>query len=163
MDAVQVVRLFNFTGGVADEGRRDILGIDAGAVIADLDQLYTAGLDADGDLRCTGVDRVFQKLLDHRCRALHHLTGGDQLGGMLIQNMDDCHSLPSPVVNILCSAVQAAFKGLFQLVQKVQCFNGGKRFHIHGFQLFHHFAGYCRGIILLQSIKIHLLHFVFGG
>ena len=59
MDAVQVVRLFDFAGGVADEGRRDILSINAGAVIADFDQLYAAGLDADGNLRCTGVDGVF--------------------------------------------------------------------------------------------------------
>ena len=59
MDAVQVVRLFDFAGGMADEGCRDILGINAGAVIADFDQLYAAGLDADGNLRCTGVDGVF--------------------------------------------------------------------------------------------------------
>ena len=97
MDAVQVIRLFNFAGGVADEGCRDILGINAGAVIADLDQLYAAGLDAYGDLRCTGVDGVFQQLLDYRCRALHHLTGGDQLSGMFIQNMDDCHDLFPPL------------------------------------------------------------------
>ena len=97
MDAVQIVRLFNFAGGVADKGCRDILSINAGAVIADLDQLYAAGLDAYGDLRCTGIDGVFQKLLDHRCRALHHLTGGDQLRGMLIQYMDDCHGLFPPL------------------------------------------------------------------
>ena len=65
VDAVQVIRLFNFAGGVADESRWDILGINSGAVIADLDQLYAAGLDAYGNLRCAGVDRVFQKLLDH--------------------------------------------------------------------------------------------------
>ena len=97
VDAVQVIRLFNFAGGVADESRWDILSINTGAVIADLDQLYAAGLDAYGDLRCTGVDGVFQKLLDHRCGALHHLTGGDQLRGMLIQNMDDCHGLFPPL------------------------------------------------------------------
>ena len=97
MDAVQVIRLFNFAGGVADEGRWDILGINTGAVIADLDQLYAAGLDAYGNLRCTGVDGVFQQLLDHRCRTLYHLTGGDQLRSMLIQNMDDCHGLFPPL------------------------------------------------------------------
>ena len=97
MDAVQVIWLFNFAGGVADEGRWDILGINTGAVIADLNQLYAAGLDADGDLRCAGVNGVFQQFLDHRCRALHHLTGGDQLRSMLIQNMDDCHSLFPPL------------------------------------------------------------------
>ena len=97
MDAVQVIRLFNFAGGVADESRWDILGINTGAVIADLDQLYAAGFNADGDLRCTGIDGVFQQFLDHRCRALHHLTGGDQLRSMLIQNMDDCHGLFPPL------------------------------------------------------------------
>ena len=60
------------------------------------------------------------------------------------------------------SAVQAALEGLFQLVQKVQRFNGSKRFHIHSLQFFHHFAGHCRGIVLLQGVKIHLLYLVFG-
>ena len=40
---------------------------------------------------------LFQKLLNHRCGALYHLTGGDQLRSMLIQNMDDCHGLFPPL------------------------------------------------------------------
>ena len=37
MDVGQIVRCFNFAGGVADKRRGDIFCLDAGAVIADLD------------------------------------------------------------------------------------------------------------------------------
>ena len=77
MDMVQVVLRLNFTGGVADERRGDVLRLDAGAVVADLDQLDTAGFDGHRNLRCTGIDGIFQQLLDHRCGPLNDLTGGD--------------------------------------------------------------------------------------
>ena len=62
-NVIQVSLIRNFAGGVADESRWDILGINTGAVIADLDQLYAAGLDAYGDLRCTGVDEFSKSSL----------------------------------------------------------------------------------------------------
>ncbi len=53
--------------------------LDAGAVVADLDQLYAAGLDADGDLRAP-ASMELSKFLNNGCRTLDHLTGCDQLG-----------------------------------------------------------------------------------
>ena len=97
MDADKVVRRLDLAGGVSDESSGDVFGFNAGAVVADLDQLHAAGLNAHGDLAGTRVDGVFQQFLDHRCGALHHLTGGNQLRGMLIQNMDDCHGLFPPL------------------------------------------------------------------
>ncbi|MFV8222622.1 hypothetical protein [Faecalibacterium hattorii] len=35
-------------------------------------------LDGHSDLRCTGIDGIFQQLLDHRRGPLNDLTGGDQ-------------------------------------------------------------------------------------
>ena len=59
------------------------------------------GLAAVGDFHFngmgTGIDGIFQQLLDHRRGPLNDLTGGDQLSGMLIQNMDDCHGLFPPL------------------------------------------------------------------
>ena len=48
-------------------------------------------LNGNGDLGRTGVDGIFHQLFDHRGRTLHHFARSDQLGGMLIQNADDCH------------------------------------------------------------------------
>ena len=150
VDMVQVLLGLDLAGGMADERRGDVGGFDAGAVVADLDQFDAAGLDAHRDLGGTGVDGVFEQFFDHRSRPLDDLTGGDQLCGVFVQNMDDCHRFPPLFVGIWSvSAVQAALQGLFELVQEVQCFNGGQRLHIEGFQLFQHFAGHGRRIVLL--------------
>ena len=44
----------------------------------------------------TGINGVFQQLLNNGCRTLDHLTGCDQLGRVLIQNMDHCHGVFPP-------------------------------------------------------------------
>ena len=93
---VQVLLGLNLAGRMADESRRDVFGFDAGPVVADLNELDAAGLDGDGDLRCTGIDGVFQKLLDHRRGPLDDLARRDQLCRVLIQNMDDCHKVFPP-------------------------------------------------------------------
>ena len=91
VDVVQVLLRCDLAGGVADEGGGDVFRFDAGAVVADLDQLDASRLDGNGDLGRTGVDGIFHQLFDHRGRTLHHFARSDQLGGMLIQNADDCH------------------------------------------------------------------------
>ena len=91
VDVVQVLLRCDLAGGVADEGGGDVFRFDAGAVVADLDQLDAPRLDGNGDLGRTGVDGIFHQLFDHRGRTLHHFARSDQLGGMLIQNADDCH------------------------------------------------------------------------
>ena len=65
VDAVQVIRLFDLAGGMADKRRGNVFRLNAGAVIADLDQLNAAGFNADRHLRSSGIDGVFQQLLDH--------------------------------------------------------------------------------------------------
>ena len=95
VDAVQVIRLFDLAGGMADKRRGNVFCLNAGAVVTDLDQPDAAGFNADRHLRGSGIDGVFQQLLDHRRRPLDHLASGNQLGGVLIQNMDHCHGVPS--------------------------------------------------------------------
>ena len=65
VDAVQIIRLFDLAGGVADKRRGNVFRLNAGAVVADLDQLNAAGFNADRHLRSSGIDGVFQQLLDH--------------------------------------------------------------------------------------------------
>ena len=50
VDAGEVVFRPDLAGGMADEGRGDVFCLDAGAVVADLNQTDTARLDGDGDL-----------------------------------------------------------------------------------------------------------------
>ena len=64
-------------GGVAGEGERQVVGMDAAAVIDDADQLGAALLDLDVDARAAGVDAVFQQLLDDAGGPFDDLAGGD--------------------------------------------------------------------------------------
>ena len=96
MDADKVVRRLDLAGGVSDESSGDVFGFNAGAVVADLDQLHAAGLNAHGDLAGTCVDGVFQQLLDNGRRTFDYLTGCDQLGSVLVQNMDHGHGRSLP-------------------------------------------------------------------
>ena len=50
VDAVEVVFRPDLAGGVADEGCGDVFRLDAGAVVADLDEADASRLDGDGDL-----------------------------------------------------------------------------------------------------------------
>ena len=65
VDAVQVIRLFDLAGGMADKRRGNVFRLNAGAVVADFDQLDAAGFNADRHLRSSGINGVFQQLLDH--------------------------------------------------------------------------------------------------
>ena len=94
VDAGQVVGGGDLAGGVADKGFVDVLGLDAGAVVHNLQLLDAAAADGQRDLGGAGVDGVFQQLLRHRGGALDHLAGGDQLGGMLVQYANFSHGIP---------------------------------------------------------------------
>ena len=52
----------------------------AGAVVNDLDQSAAGVLDYDADVGCSGIDGVFDQLLDHRSRTLDHFSGGYLVG-----------------------------------------------------------------------------------
>lgn len=72
-DIFQIVLGGDLAGGVADKGHRDILGVDAAAVVGHLDALHPSPLDGYGHLGRAGVDGVFQQFLYHRGGTLHHL------------------------------------------------------------------------------------------
>ena len=81
-DGGQILRAAQLAGGVAQEGGGQLLRRDAAAVVRDADIGQAAPLQLRRDGGRAGVQRVFQKLLDHGGGALHHLTGGDQIGNM---------------------------------------------------------------------------------
>ena len=71
--------VFDLTGGVAQEGDAGVLRSHAAAVVAKADEGHATVLNLDGDMLCTGVDGVFQQLLDDGARALNDLACGDKL------------------------------------------------------------------------------------
>ena len=62
---------------MARDRQRQFVGNDAGAVVADADQADAAFLQVDVDTQGTGIQRVFNQLLDHGRRALDDFAGGD--------------------------------------------------------------------------------------
>ena len=94
VDVAQILGTGNFAGCVAHKSFINILCLNAAAVIRNLQLLDAAAHDGERNLRCTGVNGVFQQLLCNRSRPLHHLACGDQFSGMLIQYANFCHGVP---------------------------------------------------------------------
>ena len=76
-DLLEILVGADFARGVAIESEQGIVTIHARAVIADDDAPFATRLELHLDRTGTGIERVFDQLLDHRSRALHHLTSGD--------------------------------------------------------------------------------------
>ena len=89
VDAFQILLGLNLTGGMANKGSGNVLRLDAAAVVRHLDQRNAAPFNGDRNLRGSGINGILQQFLYYGSRPLHHLTGGDQLCGMLVQNMYD--------------------------------------------------------------------------
>ena len=79
-DRIEVGGVPHLAGRVAHKGLRGVLPLDAAAVVGHPQVFDPAVLDFDGDGGGTGVDRVFDQLLDDRSRPFDNLPGGDQLG-----------------------------------------------------------------------------------
>src|SRR5690606_31673404 len=62
-DAEQVVGGFDLAGGVAGDGQREVVGVNAFAVVDDADELGAAVGDVDLDARREGVEAVLKELL----------------------------------------------------------------------------------------------------
>ena len=76
-NGVEVIHSVDLARGVAVEGKLDLIGGDADAVIADTDQAHPTTAGFDGDLGRAGIQRVLDTLLDHRGGQLHQLAGSD--------------------------------------------------------------------------------------
>ena len=88
---LQVFQITNLAGGVPGQRQRQVIGRNAAAIIAHPQQLDAALLDVDVNAFGTGVEAVFQQLLDHRRRSLHHLAGGDLVRQPWAEQLDAGH------------------------------------------------------------------------
>ncbi len=59
----------------------------------DADELAAAAFDFDADAGGAGVERVFEQLLDHGRRTVHHFAGGDLVGDLVGEYADAAHGL----------------------------------------------------------------------
>ena len=61
-------------------GEKQVLAVNAGAVVLHPYALAPPLLQLEFDAPCTGIDTVLQQLLDHRGGTFNHLTGSDLIG-----------------------------------------------------------------------------------
>jgi hypothetical protein len=72
-------------GGMALDGQFQVVGRHAGAVVDHPDEVAPAAGKVDGDAPGTGIDGVFQQLLDDARGPLDDLAGGDAVDGVLAE------------------------------------------------------------------------------
>ena len=87
-DALEVFQRSQFAGRVARQCQRKVISVDPGPVVNDADQLDPALFDIDLHPPCTRIQAVFDQLLDHGSRTLHHLAGGDLVDELGRQGMN---------------------------------------------------------------------------
>ncbi len=85
---LKVFQVANLAGGMARQGQRQVIGGNAAAIVAHPQQLDPGLLDVHIDTPGTGVQAVFQQLLDHRGRALDHLAGGNLVRQTRAEQLD---------------------------------------------------------------------------
>ena len=85
---VQQVRPVDLGRGVAREGKGQVVGRHAAAIIRDPDQRLAAIGDVDLDSACSGVQRVFNQFLHRRGGTFHNLTRCNAVDRNLIQLAD---------------------------------------------------------------------------
>ncbi len=76
----QVVQIMNLAGGMAGDSERKIILAHATAVIPHPNQLDATLFHLHIQPLRTGIEAVFQQLLNHGRGAFHHLAGGDLIG-----------------------------------------------------------------------------------
>jgi hypothetical protein len=75
------------------EGEQRVIAHHAAAVVHDADELAAAAFDLDADTGGAGIERVFEQLLDHGRRTVHHFAGGDLVGDLVSEYVDAAHGL----------------------------------------------------------------------
>ena len=76
-DVLQLVQRADFARRVARHGQGQLLGRYAATIVRNFDQRFAAIDQAQSDVGRARIQRVFQQLLDHRCRPLDHFAGGN--------------------------------------------------------------------------------------
>ena len=101
LDVVEIVLLLQLGGGVRGQGQRQVLEVDAAAVVDDLDEFAAALLDVHLDVPGAGVEGVLQELLDDAGGPFDDLAGGDLVLQVQAQGTNPTHSfLTSAIASI---------------------------------------------------------------
>ena len=90
-DGKQVVGRAQLGGGVALKGQQRVVAVHAAAVVGHPDQPPPARFHIHADARGPRVQGVFQQLLHHRRRTVHHLAGGNLVGHLVRQDANAAH------------------------------------------------------------------------
>ncbi len=91
LDAKEVVGVVELAGGVGGEGQRQVVGVDAAAVVGDADQLDAALFHVHVHAAGAGVDGVFEEFLEDAGRPFDDLAGGDLVDDQRRQLADAGH------------------------------------------------------------------------
>jgi hypothetical protein len=95
-DPLQILGRAELARGMRRHRQRQILGLDAAAVVHDPHQRDPALLERHVDAAGPGVERVLQQLLDHARRPLHDLAGRDAVDHRWREFLDASHAIPTP-------------------------------------------------------------------
>src|SRR5262249_4755724 len=95
-DGEQFAGVAQFAGGVGGEGQRQVVGLDAAAVIDDAEEVEAALADLDVESTGAGVDAVLEQFLEHAGGPLDDLARGDLSDDVIGQDLDATHD-PLPL------------------------------------------------------------------
>ena len=90
-DAGKVLFFADLARCVAQEGRVGVVRGHAAAVVGDRNEPGTGALDFNADPPGTGVDRVFNQLLDHRRRAFDDFACRDAVAELFGHHFNLAH------------------------------------------------------------------------
>ena len=88
VDSLQVVEGAQLGGGEALAHDAQVVFVDAAAVVLDLDELETAGLDLDGHVGGARVQTILDQLLERIERSLYDLSGRNAVHKLRIECTD---------------------------------------------------------------------------
>ena len=104
--------------------QRQIVTVNAFAIVTHADQPHTAFLDLNINLARHGVDAVFQQFLEYGGRSFDHLAGGDLIGKFRGKTMD-AHSrfqegiIPARPHSLSAMSSGGKINGMYQLSEGI--------------------------------------------
>jgi hypothetical protein len=117
LQLLQILDVDQFARRVALKGQLRIFGAHANAIVFNGEKSFPAFLIMDANVVGTGVEAVFNELLDDSGRSFDHFTGGDLIGDVNRQHMDLIHgslNLKAPEL-----------RNLFENKNSILSFSGG--------------------------------------
>ena len=97
MDGCEIQMVLEFGGCMAVEGQRQILTVNARAVVIDLKAVKTSPFQVHSNVGRTGIKAVFDEFLDNLCWAFNHFSSSDVSDGLIVKLLNSfrCHAPPS--------------------------------------------------------------------